>query len=115
MTQILPDILKERGERYGIFRMNAALSQSLKHAMAGHDNWERLSPHQKEALHMIVHKIARIINGDPNYADSWHDIAGFAMLAVEECADAPKIRKDVWKRTETGWVNQSLKERLEKV
>ena len=115
MTQTLPEILKERGERYGTFCMNATLSQSLKNTMAGHDNWHLLAPHHKEALHMIVHKIARIINGDPNYADSWHDIAGFAMLAAEECADAPTITKDVWQRTETGWFNQSLKERLDKV
>ena len=85
MTQTLPEILKERGERYGIFRMNAALSQNLKQVMAGHDNWERLSPHQKEALHMIVHKIARIINGDPNHRDGWVDISGYATLVAEEC------------------------------
>lgn len=29
---------------------------------------------------MIAHKIARILNGDPNYADNWHDIAGYATL-----------------------------------
>ena len=44
------------------------------------DNWEELSPAQKESLEMIVHKIARILNGDPNYADSWHDISGYATL-----------------------------------
>jgi hypothetical protein len=115
MTQTLPEILKERGERYGTFSMNATLSQSLKNTMAGHDNWHLLAPHHKEALHMIVHKIARILNGDPNYADSWHDIAGFAMLAAEGCTDAPTLTKDVWQRTETGWFNQSLKERLDKV
>lgn len=31
-------------------------------------------------LEMIAHKIARILNGDPNYADNWHDIAGYATL-----------------------------------
>ncbi len=31
---------------------------------------------------MIFHKIARIINGDPNYADSWVDIAGYATLVA---------------------------------
>ena len=29
---------------------------------------------------MILHKIGRIINGDADYADSWHDIAGYASL-----------------------------------
>ena len=31
---------------------------------------------------MIFHKIGRIINGDPDYADSWHDIAGYAQLVA---------------------------------
>jgi hypothetical protein len=33
-------------------------------------------------LDMICHKIGRIINGDPDYADSWHDIAGYAQLVA---------------------------------
>lgn len=33
---------------------------------------------------MIAGKIARIINGDPNYVDSWHDIAGYATLIEQE-------------------------------
>lgn len=37
-------------------------------------------PDQREALDMIFHKIGRIVCGDPNYADSWHDIAGYAKL-----------------------------------
>ena len=32
---------------------------------------------------MIFHKIGRIVNGDPNYADSWHDIAGYAKLVED--------------------------------
>ena len=39
-----------------------------------------MQPDQKEALFMIAHKIGRIINGDPDYADSWIDIAGYAKL-----------------------------------
>ena len=29
---------------------------------------------------MILHKISRIVNGDPNYKDSWTDIIGYAKL-----------------------------------
>lgn len=43
-------------------------------------NWEGLSFDKKEALEMIVHKIARILNGDPNHKDSWQDIVGYAEL-----------------------------------
>ena len=31
---------------------------------------------------MILHKVARILNGDPDYVDSWADIAGYAQLVV---------------------------------
>lgn len=32
---------------------------------------------------MICHKMARIINGDPNYRDSWDDVAGYATLVAK--------------------------------
>jgi hypothetical protein len=32
---------------------------------------------------MICHKLGRIVNGDPNYADSWIDIAGYAKLVAD--------------------------------
>ena len=42
-----------------------------------------LEPDQREALEMLALKIARILNGDPNYADSWHDVAGYATLVAD--------------------------------
>ena len=42
-----------------------------------------LSPHLKEAIDMIFNKIARILNGNPNHADSWVDIAGYAKLVSD--------------------------------
>jgi hypothetical protein len=72
--------LAERGSRYGEFEDGAFIMQSLKGVMQSTDGWTRLSPPQREALEMIQHKIGRILNGDPNYADSWVDIAGYAKL-----------------------------------
>jgi hypothetical protein len=43
---------------------------------------KELDSDQLEALDMIAHKIARILNGDPNYADNWIDIAGYATLVA---------------------------------
>jgi len=43
-------------------------------------DWEA---YQLEAMEMILHKISRISNGDPNYADSWRDIAGYATLVAD--------------------------------
>jgi len=78
------NILQERGNNYGSFRTQGFLSQQLKTAMSFHMGYASLSASQKEALEMIQHKIARIINGNANYVDSWVDIAGYATLIVDE-------------------------------
>jgi len=74
--------LDERGTRYGDFRAHAKVTQDFKSvlmdALASRD--KVLPDIQQEALEMIFHKVGRIINGDNNYADSWHDIAGYATL-----------------------------------
>ena len=79
----LENILTERGKRYGLFKDHANISQTIKDMMKQEEGWARLAPDQKEALEMIVHKIARILNGDPNYVDSWVDIAGYAKLVSD--------------------------------
>ena len=79
--------LAERGKRYGDFTNHARITQALKAAMVDSPNWKTLSQDKKEALDMIVHKIARILNGDPNYKDSWHDIVGYAKLAEDRCKE----------------------------
>ncbi len=72
--------LAERGSRYGAFPEHARITQALKRAMADSPNWSSLADDQREALEMIAHKVGRILNGDPNYIDSWHDICGYCRL-----------------------------------
>jgi len=76
--------LLERGIRYGSFKEQAEFIQHIKSQMGSHPNWYELSDSQRESLEMIISKISRIINGDPNYIDSWHDIAGYATLIEQE-------------------------------
>lgn len=78
-------ILDERGARYGKFIGHAAVSQELKNVVSQHlTNREKvLAPDQQEALDMICHKMARIINGDANYIDSWRDVSGYAALVAD--------------------------------
>jgi hypothetical protein len=78
-------ILDERGSRYGPFVSHAMITQLLKGTMDTYltQNKKTLMPDQQEALDMIFHKIGRILNGDPNYADSWIDIAGYAKLVAD--------------------------------
>lgn len=78
--------LAERGQRYGVFADHARISQALKRAVQTEPGWNRLSDSQAEALEMVLHKVARIVNGDPDYADSWHDVAGYATLVEQELA-----------------------------
>lgn len=76
--------LAERGTRYGDFNGHALITQNLKTAMQASPKWSDLTPAQKEALEMVAHKIGRILNGDPNYHDSWHDIIGYTKLVADE-------------------------------
>lgn len=81
--------LVERGSRYGPFSGHAAITQNLKGVMAATEGWDRLNPSQREALEMVVHKIGRILNGDPNYNDNWIDISGYAQLVVRQLDGDP--------------------------
>jgi hypothetical protein len=47
-------------------------------------NWGTLSDDKRESLEMIAHKIGRILNGDPDYDDSWLDIEGYSKLVRDE-------------------------------
>ena len=76
-------VLAERGARYGKFKDHARISQEMKRVMQKTDGWNNLGATGREALEMIAHKIARILNGDPTYADSWVDIAGYAKLVAD--------------------------------
>ena len=81
-TTNVNEMLAGRQSTYGAFENHAKISQALKDVMFEHSGWDRLKPDQREALEMIQHKVARILNGDPTYADNWIDIAGYATLVV---------------------------------
>ena len=79
----IENTLAERGRRYGVFAEHARITQALKRAMMDSPNWSALAPDQKEALEMVAHKVGRILNGDPDYHDSWHDIVGYTTLVAD--------------------------------
>jgi predicted transglutaminase-like cysteine proteinase len=86
-------ILAERGTRYGTFVGHAEVTQDLKRCMAKHlsKREKELTDDQWEALEMIAHKIGRIINGDPDYHDSWADIAGYAKLVADRLETGKEV------------------------
>jgi deoxycytidylate deaminase len=80
------DILEERASTHGDFEYSAEFTQKVKRLFEDTPNWEKLHDCRKEALHMIAHKVARILYGDPDHEDSWVDIGGYAELCkkIEE-------------------------------
>lgn len=95
--------LNERGQTYGDFRTQATLSQTLsaiwkQHYYQTHPN-EQIPPFVLEAVEMIFHKLARVANGNPLYADSFRDVAGFAQLVVDILATYPGATDAVVTRT----------------
>ena len=85
MTDTITQTLTDRGNRYGLFIGHAEVTQRLKRVMAEElaKRGKPLADDQWEALEMIAHKIGRIISGDPDYDDSWVDIAGYAKLVSD--------------------------------
>lgn len=113
MTRSTAKLRKARGSVHGDFNVGAAIAQGTVDLWSAGPNWPSLNPTQKEALHMITHKVQRILTGDPNYKDHWEDIAGYAHLPlvgkpivaaakkpkrVRKAAKAKVVRKRVAKK-----------------
>jgi hypothetical protein len=84
----IAETLTARGDKYGPFVGHAEISRALKNVIRFYTverkgSFQNIDADMAEALEMIAHKIARIINGDHNYADSWVDIAGYAKLVAD--------------------------------
>ena len=79
----MDEVLAERGSRYGTFESQATIVQELKAILHKSPKWHKLAPDQKECLEMNAHKTARILNGDPDYKDSWDDIVGYTKLVAD--------------------------------
>ena len=84
MSNSIEQTLAERQKTHGDFLTHAMIAQSIKCQMFNADGYSNLTANQREALDMIAHKIARILNGNPNTHDHWHDIAGYAILVAKE-------------------------------
>ena len=88
MTDI-NDTLNQRGKTHGDYEDHALYTQQIKEIIRNSVSYKRLSTDQIETLDMISHKIGRILAGNPDFFDHWHDIAGYATLSANLCSDAP--------------------------
>lgn len=76
-------ILANRQKTHGDFSDNARVMQALKRVVHAEKGWNDLTDVQREAVHMILHKIGRILSGNPDVHDHWDDIAGYAKLVSD--------------------------------
>lgn len=88
----MPDItetLNERKSTHGDYSEHAQITQDLKKVIQSTSLYgsRAMSDTQRETLDMICHKIGRILAGNPNFFDHWHDIAGYATLSANLCKE----------------------------
>jgi type I site-specific restriction endonuclease len=79
------ETLDARAVDYGLFIEGAEVMQMLKRVVqnALNNRGKTLAHDQAEAMDMIIHKIGRIVNGNPDVVDHWVDIAGYAKLVAD--------------------------------
>lgn len=77
--------LDARALDYGKFIEGAEVMQMLKRVVQNAlSNRDKVLAHdQAESMDMIIHKIGRIVNGNPDVVDHWLDIAGYAKLVAD--------------------------------
>lgn len=77
------DTLASRELVHGDFDSKATYIQQSKEYARSCPGYNHLTYAQCEALDNIHQKIGRILFGDSNCGDHWHDIAGYASLGEE--------------------------------
>ena len=88
ITQI-DGTLKERNSNYGSFETESEIAMKIKFILRSAPNWTNLRAFQQHALDAIVMKMARAVNGNATYADTYHDIAGYAALVEKILNEDP--------------------------
>lgn len=78
-------VLDSRAQDYGKFIEGAEIMQMLKRMVHNFIDVRgtQLAFDQRESIDMIIHKLGRIINGNPDKVDHWTDIAGYAKLVAD--------------------------------
>ena len=84
-TTSVDNVLDDRAKDYGKFIEGAEIMQMLKRLVHNYieDRGTPLAFDQREAIDMIIHKLGRIINGNPDKVDHWVDVAGYAKLVAD--------------------------------
>lgn len=84
-TKTVKATIDEREQTHGDFKEVACIAQNLREVLHAWFGWSHLDHVQRESLDSIMGKVARIMSGNPNFRDHWHDIQGYAKLAEDRC------------------------------
>lgn len=91
-------LTKVRGPVHGNFAEGATITQGVIALLSSGSSWPKMSPAKREALHMIVHKMHRIVTGNPDHKDHWDDIGGYGQLGANDCLEAAPVKRKYRKR-----------------
>jgi len=80
-------ILENREVTHGDFEIKAMWIQEIMEHLIGLNAYQNMEADKKEAIHMILVKLSRIIYGNHDHADHWDDIAGYALLVADRLKD----------------------------
>lgn len=84
-------LLAERQKTHGEYGEHARCTQEILRVLQAERGYPLLTDMQKESLHMIAHKMGRIVTGNPDIEDHWDDIAGYAVLISQRLRVPVKI------------------------
>ena len=85
--QTIEATLAERQAQYGCFEDVAFVTENIMAVLSKvrTNGLNDLPYTHRMALYMIASKMARIVNGDFNSIDGWHDIGGYSKLIEDLC------------------------------
>jgi len=79
---IVEEVLQERGNSHGDFALSSEFVQNTKRWAHKAPNWTTMNDAEREAVHMIIHKLGRWLYGK-SIDDHMIDICGYATLAKD--------------------------------
>lgn len=103
------ETLIARDSTHGDFPRRAEVEQALIEIIERSDMWPSFEPFQRSAARMIAVKLSRLLSGNPDHIDSWHDIAGYAQLVADHLA--ARIEAHRAATTKIGAVHESRNSR----
>lgn len=105
-------LIESREKTHGEFLDNANMTWDLMDICMQSRNWPTLPQHMKHAVYMTMHKMSRMLGGDPFEVDHWADNAGYSTLIVQRLKDEsikPYKATGIYETLARGW-NCSVEE-----